>query len=96
MADSAAAAPAACVRLFVGGLPVGVRAEELVQRFASFGAVSAVQLVPAKQLGGGVDGARVHAFFDLQPNAADRDVQRCISTVRRAASGVCNAFTRCC
>lgn len=36
------------VRIFVGGLPAGVTADELAQRFKSFGEVEACELVPDK------------------------------------------------
>jgi hypothetical protein len=45
-----AAAPSA-VRIFVGGVAAGVTADELAQRFASFGAVSGVKFVAGKAPG---------------------------------------------
>ena len=42
------AANEAAVRLFVGGVAAGVTRDELAQRFAPFGTVSAVQFVDAK------------------------------------------------
>jgi hypothetical protein len=37
------------VRLYIGGIPPGITAEELAQRFVSFGAVAACEIAPAKE-----------------------------------------------
>jgi hypothetical protein len=42
---------AAPVRIFVGGVAAGVTADELAQRFASFGAVVGVEFVAGKAPG---------------------------------------------
>ena len=73
------------VRLFVGGVAAGTTAAEVAQRFEPFGAVSSVDLVPAKRLGGGRDPHLYTAFLNVAPHSTT-DVQRCISLVCFACS----------
>ena len=68
-------------RLFVGGVAAGVAADELAARFASFGSVANVERVPRRAPGGGTEAGVCNFFLDLLPKT-DKDVQRCITTVR--------------
>lgn len=79
-------APGGCapVRLFVGGVDASVSVAELAGRFASFGAVAGVEEAPCKLPGGGVDKRARNFFLNLAPNT-DKELQRCLATVRPTA-----------
>lgn len=67
------------IRLYVGGLPADINAKQLAGRFASFGALSAVELVPRKSAL--ADGCRGFAYVDFTPKD-DQALHRCLSLVR--------------
>lgn len=66
-------------RLFVGGLPAETKADDLVQRFGSFGVVSEVEIVRSK------DPA-------LKGSIWQRDVRRFLLTLLRHSIGQCRGF----
>ena len=68
------------VRLYIGGLPFEITSKQLEGRFASFGRVSAVDLVPSKQHGS-ASGCRGFAYVDFCPKD-DQSLHRCLSLVR--------------
>lgn len=69
------------VRLYIGGLPVDITTKQLSGRFASFGTLSAIELVPSKQQ---LNPAGCHgfAYVDFTPKD-DQSLHRCLSLVRR-------------
>lgn len=67
------------IRLFIGGLPENVSAQQLAGRFTSFGSVSDVVLVPSK-LQSGRTGCRGFAYVAFSPKD-DMALQRCLSVV---------------
>jgi hypothetical protein len=69
------------VRLFVGGVALGVSEAELAARFARFGDVAAVERVSRKLPGGVEDSTACNFFLDLAPNS-QKELQQCIGTVR--------------
>ena len=69
----------ASVRLYIGGLPGDITSKQLAGRFASFGSLSAVELVPRKQ--SPAEGCRGFAYVDFTPND-DQALHRCLSLVR--------------
>ena len=70
------------IRLFVGGLPANVTAQQLAGRFASFGTLAALDLVPDK-LDSGTARCRGFAYIDFLPQN-DQALHRCISLVSSA------------
>lgn len=67
------------VRLFVGGLPTAVTAQQLTGRFTSFGSVSDVAIVPSK-FSGGASVCRGFAYVSFTPKDG-MALQRCLSLV---------------
>ena len=67
------------IRLFVGGLPANVTAQQLAGRFASFGTLAALDLVPDKLHS---DPTRCwgFAYIDFVPQD-DQALHRCLSLV---------------
>lgn len=68
------------VRLFIGGLPGDITSKQLHGRFASFGSLSAVELVPSKHFP--ADACRGFAYVDFTPKD-DQALHRCLSLVRK-------------
>jgi hypothetical protein len=72
------------VRLYVGGLPPDVSAEQLAQRFAPFGRVEGADLALPQAAGAGAapqPGCRGFGYVELEPQD-DAALRRCLSTVR--------------
>ena len=67
------------IRLFIGGLPSEITSKQLAGRFASFGSLSAVELVPSKH--SPADGCRGFAYVDFT-QIDDQALHRCLSLVR--------------
>lgn len=78
-AKPVAMASDAATRLYIGGLPADITSTQLAGRFASFGSLSAVDLVPRKY--GSADACRGFAYVDFIPKD-DQALHRCVSLVR--------------
>jgi hypothetical protein len=74
------------VRLFVGGLPPGVAASQLQQRFQPFG-VPIVHILPLKEGSADGESKRSFCYVDLQPKDAS-SVLKCLTAVSLAAVGL--------
>ena len=72
------------VRLFVGGLPADITIKQLEARFAPFGTLSRVELIPSK-LPKGPSACRGFAYVDFRPED-DQALHRCLSLVRSYAT----------
>lgn len=70
----------ASIRLYIGGLPGDITSKQLAGRFASFGSLSAVELVPSKH--SPADGCRGFAYVDFVPKD-DQALHRCLSLVSK-------------
>lgn len=70
------------IRLFVGGLPADVTAEELQMRFQPFGKVIGSEIVPQKE-----DGANCRGFgyVDLEP-VSEASLSKCFAVVSGTVS----------
>ena len=69
------------IRLYVGGLPSQITAKQLEGRFASFGKVSAINVIPSKAQSADLS-CRGFAYVEFCPKD-DQSLQRCLSLVSR-------------